>query len=234
MTSALAVVTARGGSKRIPRKNVKSFLGQPIIKYAIDAAKDSGIFDEVMISTDDQEIAEIGKSLGAAVPFMRSPANSNDTASTAPVILEVLGEYKKLGREFDYVCCIYPTAVFVTGDRLRLAKGIMEEKAADTVFTAARFGHPIQRAIRLRDDGSAAMISPEMEKVRSQDLEPSYHDCGQFYFLRVDRFIEQKKLFQERTFIMEVPESEIQDIDNEEDWKMAEAKFSYLLNERKL
>ena len=230
----LAIIPARGGSKRIPRKNIKNFAGQPIIKYSIDAAMESGIFDEIMVSTDDQEIAEVGKSFGAKVPFMRSKENSTDMAMTVPVIEEVIMEYKKLGREFDYVCCIYPTAVFVTGDRLCLAKQMILDKCAESVVPVMKFGYPIQRALKVSNDGRMAMFYPENHNVRSQDLEPTYHDCGQFYFLKTSSFLNQKVLYPEITFPLEVPESESQDIDSEEDWKMAEIKFNILKNAPKI
>ena len=230
----LAIIPARGGSKRIPRKNIKIFAGQPIIKYSIDAAKESGLFDEIMVSTDDKEIAEISKSFGAKVPFMRSKENSTDMAMTASVLEEVVAEYKKRGKDFDYMCCIYPTAVFVTGERLREAKQMILEKSADAVIPVMKFGYPIQRALRTREDGGAVMFWPENYNTRSQDLEPAYHDCGQFYFVKVGSFLKQKVMFMEFTVPLEVPGSEAQDIDNEEDWKMAEIKFKLLKNAKKI
>lgn len=224
----LAIIPARGGSKRIPRKNIKDFAGQPIIKYSIDAAKESGIFDEVMVSTDDNEIAEVSESFGAKVPFLRSKENSTDMTMTAPVLEEVINEYKKLGKEFDYICCIYPTALFVTSERLKAAYKIALETGAEAVFPIMKFGHPIQRALRIKKDGKAVMFWPENHDVRSQDLEPAYHDCGQFYFLKTGSLLEQKILFLKDTVPIIVPESEAQDIDNEEDWKLAEIKFKML------
>mgnify|MGYP001594300977 FL=1 len=225
----LAVIPARGGSKRIPRKNIKNFAGRPIIKYSIDAAKESGIFDEIMISTDDTEIAEIAKSFGAKVPFLRSKENSTDTVTTTPVLEEVIMEYKKLGKEFDYACCIYPTAVFVTGEKLQKAKQMLMDSGTDSVVLVTRFGFPIQRAFRIRkEDGMAEMFWPENYNTRSQDLELAYHDCGQFYFFKVESFLKQKTLFMKSTMPLEALESEAQDIDNEEDWKIAEIKFNTL------
>ncbi len=231
----LAIIPARGGSKRIPRKNIKNFVGQPIIKYSIDAAKESGIFDDIMVSTDDKEIAELSKSFGAKVPFFRSKENSNDMVFVAPVLEEVIVEYKKLGKEFDYVCCIFPTAVFVTSERLQKAKQMLVDSGADSVVPVMRFGFPIQRAFRIKkEDGMAEMFWPENYNVRSQDLEPAYHDCGQFYFFKVGSFLKQKTLFMKSTVPLEVPESEAQDIDNEEDWKMAEIKFKLLKKFKKI
>jgi pseudaminic acid cytidylyltransferase len=226
----LAIIPARGGSKRIPRKNIKDFAGQPIIKYSIDAAKESDIFDEIMVSTDDREIAKIAESFGIKVPFLRSKENSTDMAPTIPVLEEVVMEYKKLGKEFDFVCCIYPTAVFITGERLRLAKKIILDKKAEAVVPMMRFGHPIQRAFKIKDAEKVEMFWPENYNARSQDLEPAYHDCGQFYFLKTESLLEQKVLFPRLTIRIEVPGLEAQDIDNEEDWKIAEIKFELLKN----
>jgi N-acylneuraminate cytidylyltransferase len=223
----IAIIPARGGSKRIPRKNIKNFAGQPIIKYSIDAALDAGCFDEVMVSTDDREIAEAVESFGAKVPFFRSAENSSDMAMTVPVLEEVLAEYKKLGREFDYVCCLYPTAPFVTAARLKEAYAKTLETGAEAVLPIMRFGYPIQRSLKL-ENGYAKMFWPENYSRRSQDLEPAYHDCGQFYMLKVSSLLEQKVLFPNHTVPIIVPESEAQDIDNEEDWKLAEIKFQII------
>ena len=223
----LAIIPARGGSKRIPRKNIKSFAGQPIIKYSIDAAINSGCFEEIMVSTDDKEIAEVAKSFGAKVPFFRSEKNSNDMAGTAPVLGEVVEEYRKLGKEFEYVCCIYPTALFVTGERLQLAQKMILDNKAEAVVPVMRFSYPIQRALRIKN-GRAEMFWPENYTARSQDLEPAYHDCGQFYFLKTESLLKQKVLYPEFTVPLEIPDSEAQDIDNEEDWKIAEIKFKLI------
>jgi len=223
----IAIIPARGGSKRIPRKNIKNFVGQPIIKYSIDAALNSGCFDEVMVSTDDQEIADFAKSVGAKVPFMRSPENSTDMAMTIPVLEEVIGEYKKLGQDFDFLCCIYPTAPFISAERLLNAKKILIDSGAEAVVPVMKFSYPIQRALKI-EDGVAKMFWPENYNMRSQDLEPAYHDCGQFYFMKTSAMIKQKKLFPNLTVPLEVPESEGQDIDNEEDWKVAEMKFKII------
>lgn len=225
----LAVITARGGSKRIPRKNIKDFLGSPIIKYSIDAALGTGCFDEVMVSTDDKEIAEVALSYGAKVPFFRSEATSEDYSTTADVIEEVLLEYKKRGQEFDYCCCIYPTAPFVSSRKLLHGYNLLKDSGADSVIPVVRFSYPIQRALKI-ENGKLEMVWPENMNVRSQDLMPAYHDCGQFYWFRVDRFFKQKRLFTEYTIPLEVPESEVQDIDNEEDWKVAELKYKTLEN----
>jgi len=226
---AVAIITARGGSKRIPRKNIKPFLGQPIIKYSIEAALSSGCFDEVIVSTDDKEIAEVSALCGAAVPFMRSAKNSDDYASTVDVMEEVILEYKKRGQEFDYTCCIYPTAPFITGAKIKKAMELLKETDADTVISVVRFGYPPQRALKI-EQGKMMMIWPEYTASRSQDLAPAYHDCGQFYCVRTKNFLEQRKLFTSNTLPLEMPESEVQDIDNEEDWKMAEIKYKLMID----
>ena len=224
----LAIIPARGGSKRIPRKNIKDFLGKPIIAYSIETAIDSNLFDEVMVSTDDKEIAEVAKKYSASVPFMRSKKNSDDNATTADVIEEVLSEYQKQNKEYDYVCCIYATAPFITRERLIIATEMLENSEADSVLPITRFGFPIQRSFKVENDGLLKMFWPENVDVRSQDLETAYHDSGQFYFLRVDKFLSQKKIFTEKTLPIIVSEKEVQDIDTEEDWKIAEIKYKML------
>lgn len=225
----IAIIPARGGSKRIPRKNIKPLLGQPIIKYSIEAALKSGCFDEVMVSTDDREIAEVSVSCGAKVPFLRSADNSTDMAMTAPVLEEVLNEYKKRGSEYELSCCIYPTGLFVTPQKFIDARKILLDNDADCVLPVVRFSYPIQRSLKIAG-GMAKMFWPENYNKRSQDLEPAYHDCGQFYFMKSKSLLAQKVLFPERTFPLIVPESEVQDIDNEEDWKIAEMKFKIMNN----
>jgi len=225
--SCLAIITARGGSKRIPRKNIKPFLGRPIIEYSITAALDSGLFDEVMVSTDDVEIAEIGKHAGANVPFFRSEGTANDYATTADVILEVLEEYKKIGRTFDYVCCIYPTAPFVTPDNIHDSMKLLIDKEADSVLPVVKFSFPPQRAVVINEEKVQAKWA-EFMNMRSQDLEPFYHDCGQFYCLNVDRFMEEKKMIMTHTVPYVQEEIRVQDIDTPEDWEMAEMKYTIL------
>lgn len=227
MNKCVAIITARGGSKRIPRKNIKTFLGFPIIKYSIETAIKSECFDEVMVSTDDKEIAEVAKKLGAKIPFFRSKAASNDFATTADVIEEVLLGYKNIDKNFEYGCCIYPTAPFILAERLREGFDILKSKKADSVLPVVRFSYPIQRALKI-ENGRLLMIWPENLNKRSQDLMPAYHDCGQFYWFRVKKFLENRKILTENTFPIIVPESEIQDIDTEEDWKIAEMKFKIL------
>lgn len=224
MEKVLAIITARGGSKRIPRKNIKEFCGKPIIAYSIEAALEASIFDEVMVSTDDEEIKEVALKYGAKVPFMRSKETSNDIASTYEVLLEVLTEYEKIGQTFDYICCIYPTAPFITPEKLKESLKKLKETNADTVLPVVAFSFPPQRCFVIRD-GNAEFKWPENRLVRSQDLERWYHDCGQYYFVRTDRFLETHNLIMEHTVPVIVDEMEVQDIDNYEDWELAELKY---------
>lgn len=227
----IAIITARGGSKRIPRKNIKEFCGKPILAYSIEAAVSSGIFDTVMVSTDDEEIARLAERYGAEVPFYRSGEAANDFATTADVLLEVLSEYEKREQRFDGVCCIYPTAPFVTGERLQRARELFREKEADSVLPVVRFGFPPQRCVVLEGD-YLQFKWQEYRNSRSQDLEPFYHDAGQFYFLRTESFLEQKSLVMEKTVPLILPETQVQDIDTEEDWRIAEVKFRMLKGEK--
>lgn len=224
MNKSVAIITARGGSKRIPRKNIKEFLGTPIIGYSIRAALAAGCFDDVMVSTDDEEIASVARSFGATVPFMRSPENSNDFSGTAEVLQEVVLEYRQRGVRFDHLCCIYPTAPFVTAEKLHRGMSTLWETGADCVLPVVQYSYPIQRSLKV-ENGRAVMLWPENYQARSQDLIPVYHDCGQFYCMKVTSLLEQMKLFAVDTVPMIMPESEVQDIDSAEDWKIAEIKY---------
>lgn len=222
---SIAIITARGGSKRIPKKNIKVFCGKPIIAYSIEAAIQSGVFDEVMVSTDSEEIAEIAKVYGAKVPFMRSEKTSNDFATTADVLLEVLAEYEKLGETFEIMSCIYPTAPFVTADRLRQAYDIMkEDENIPALMPVIPFSYPPQRGYLMKK-GILQMQHPENLNKRSQDMEMLYHDCGQFYFYRIKDYLQTKGQYSEGIYPLLLDEMEVQDIDNETDWKLAELKY---------
>ncbi|MBQ3907130.1 MAG: pseudaminic acid cytidylyltransferase [Lachnospiraceae bacterium] len=223
----LAIITARGGSKRIPRKNIKPFLGKPIIAYSIEAALQSGIFDTVMVSTDDEEIAEIAKQYGAEVPFLRSAEASNDHATTNDVLLEVLDAYEKIGQSYDFACCLYPTAPFVTAPKLQDAFAKLEASDADTLIPVVAFSYPPKRGLLIRNE-RLVFEYPEYLDTRSQDLETSYHDVGQFYFFRVPNFKANKRLMVGNILPLEVPETEVQDIDNLTDWQIAEMKYRLL------
>ena len=222
--NAIAIITARGGSKRIPGKNVKEFMGKPMLTYAIEAALEAGIFREVMVSTDDEEIARIARGAGAAVPFMRSEAASGDFATTDDVLMEVLQTYEKRGELFDYMACIYPTAPFVTAGKLREAMDILIEKDASGVMPVVRFSFPPQRGMAIRE-GRLAYCYPENAMKRSQDLEPMYHDSGQFYCYHVARYRACRGDLPDGYLPIIVPETEVQDIDNPSDWELAEIKY---------
>lgn len=224
---AVAIITARGGSKRIPGKNKMNFLGKPIICYSIEAALTSGIFDEVMVSTDDEEIAEIARKAGAEVPFMRSEKTANDYATTDDVLMEVLEEYEKRGKNFSYMACIYPTAPFVTPQKLQEAMQILKENQAAGVMPVVRFSFPPQRGMAIRD-GRLDYCYPENAAKRSQDLEPMYHDCGQFYVYDVEAFRACSGNLPDGYLPLEVSELEVQDIDNMTDWKLAELKYELM------
>ena len=227
----IAIITARGGSKRILRKNIKLFNGFPIIKYSIEAALQSDEFDEVMVSTDDKEIAEIAQKFGAKVPFLRSAKNSDDHSGTAEVIEEVILEYRKENKNFHYLCCIYPTAPFVTSEIIKLSMSKLITHNADCVLPVVKYSYPIQRSLKI-ENGLVSMNWPENYFARSQDLKPSFHDCGQFYCMNVESLIQQKKLFANKTIPIEVSELEMQDIDNEVDWKLAELKYKLMQTQK--
>lgn len=226
--STIAIIPARGGSKRIPRKNIKNFLGKPIIAYSIEAALKSGVFDEVMVSTDDEEIAEVARKFGASVPFMRSGETANDYATTADVITEVLDAYSKRGQEFDIVACIYATAPFVSAERLQKAIELLHSGTFDSAFSCVEFSYPIQRSLIINADGRISMKWPKYKNSRSQDLEPIYHDAGQFYISTVKSFKEANGFWDKNTAGIVLSELEVQDLDTPTDWKLAEMKYDLL------
>lgn len=224
----LALITARGGSKRILKKNIKNFNGKPIIYYSINTAINSKIFDYVMVSTDDKEIAKISKKFGAKVPFYRSKKNSDDYSTTSDVINEVLNELKKINLEFDNVCCMYPTAPFITDEILSLSAKILEKEDVDSITPITKFSFPIWRGFKLNSNNSIEYLWPENELKRSQDLPAVYHDVGQFYFLKISSFLDQKKLIMKKNKAVILSEDKVQDIDTIEDWKIAELKYELI------
>lgn len=227
--SRICIIPARGGSKRIPKKNIKDFLGKPIIAYSIEAAIKSGLFEEVMVSTDDDEIAAIAKKCGAKVPFMRSAVNSNDFATTFEVLKEVLDTYKtNFDKQFSFACCIYPTAPFVNDINLTNAYDLLRRQRFDTVFPVMRFSFPIQRALKLAASNKIKFFYDEFQNSRSQDLEPAFHDAGQFYWFNIERCLKENTLITANCGSIEIKETEGQDIDNELDWKLAELKYGLL------
>lgn len=221
----LAIIPARGGSKRIPRKNIKDFLGKPIIAYSIEAALKSQLFNEVMVSTDDEEIAEVARNYGAKVPFLRTNKAADDFATLADVIDEVKMKYLAQNKSFEHICCILPTAPLVTVENLKKTLSLLNEKDADSVRPVVRFSYPIQRAVRM-SEGKIELFNPEHQNTRSQDLEPAFHDAGQFYWMKFESGLRGKNKIG-----FEIPETQIQDIDTVEDWILAELK--YQLKQRK-
>lgn len=224
----IAIITARGGSKRIPKKNIKEFCGKPIIAYSIEAALKSNIFDEVMVSTDSEEIADIARQYGASVPFMRSAKTSDDYATTSDVIMEVLEKYQEMGQTFDYICCIYPTAPFVTPDKLKEAMSIMEKNDVVEVMPVVQFSYPPQRCFVIGNDNYMKYKYEEYMQSRSQDLEKQYHDAGQFYVYDADKYVRLSGKISGGIMPIIVSELEVQDIDNEDDWKIAELKYKLM------
>ncbi len=222
--NAVAIITARGGSKRIPGKNIRGFMGKPMLVYGIEAALQAGIFREVMVSTDDGEIARIARSAGAAVPFMRSAETSGDFATTDDVLMEVLRTYEERGEIFDYMACIYPTAPFITAEKLKEAMRLLVEQDASGVMPVVRYSFPPQRGMAIRG-GKLVYCYPENAMKRSQDLEPVYHDSGQFYCYHVKRYLSCSGDLPDGYLPIIVPETEVQDIDNPSDLAMAEMKF---------
>jgi N-acylneuraminate cytidylyltransferase len=223
MAKNLCIIPARGGSKRIPRKNVKEFLGKPIIAYSIEVALKSGLFDEVMVSTDDEEIADVARKYGAKVPFMRSQKNANDYAVLLDVIKEVLDYYKERSQKFEYVCIILPTAPLIKIQHLISSFELIVKENADGITPLVRFCSPIQRALKIVN-GNIEMIQPQYMKTRSQDLEVAYYDAGHFYWKKVDS-IEHEDITK---LGYEISETEAQDIDTEQDWRLAELKYNLL------
>lgn len=219
----IAIIPARGGSKRIPRKNIKPFMGKPIIAYSIEAALQSGLFDEVMVSTDDEEIAEMARRYGAKIPFIRSKENANDYAGLADVIDEVIKNYSLSGVSYDNWCCLLATAPFVTPSLLNDSYHLFITGGFDTLRPVIRFSYPIQRAFRMDNDGMVSFINPEYISTRTQDLETAFHDAGLFYWGTVNKGFRGNKWGG-----VEIDESYCQDIDTENDWKLAEMKFRIL------
>jgi len=225
----VAIILARGGSKRIPLKNIKLFLGKPIIAYSIDAALTSGLFDEVMVSTDNEQIATIAKQYGAKVPFLRTEYTASDSASTAEALIEVLNSYKEKGHVFDYACCLYPTAPFVSSEKLASAFDFLLLKKFFSVFPIMQFNYPIWRSLKI-ENGKLEMYYPEYKDTRSQDLPLAYHDAGQFYFFKVETLFAEKTLFTSNSGAIIIDEMEGQDIDNLTDWTIAEMKYKMLFH----
>ncbi|MCM2461607.1 pseudaminic acid cytidylyltransferase [Pseudomonas sp. CG7] len=218
----LAVIPARGGSKRIPRKNIKAFCGKPMIAWSIEAALQSGCFDKVIVSTDDLEIAEVARQYGASVPFMRPAELSDDYTGTIPVIQQAVEWCRADGFDAHQVCCLYATAPFVSPEDLRRGLDVLEQTGSQYAFSVTSYAFPIQRAIRLTQAGRVEMFSPEHFNIRSQDLEESYHDAGQFYWGQASAWMGGKVIFSPESSAVLLPRHRVQDIDTPEDWIRAE------------
>jgi pseudaminic acid cytidylyltransferase len=221
----IAIIPARGGSQRIPQKNIKDFFGKPIIAYSIEMALASNLFDEVMVSTDCPQITSIAEKFGASIPFQRSEINSNNYATLTDVILEVLQNYTEQGKHFDNLCCILPTAPLITKARLAEAYTIFNDNSLSSIVPVVKFAYPIQRALK-NDNGLLQLREPKYINTRSQDLEPFYHDSGQFYWIKTKDILKEKSIFTSKTGYIELHESEAQDVDTLMDWEMLLLKFN--------
>jgi len=232
MGKLLSIIPARGGSKRIPHKNIALFKGAPIISYSINTIRESGIADEIMVSTDDPEIAKVAKKYGANVPFYRDPSTANDHAGVAEVLVEVVEEYKKRGMEFDYVLCVYATNPLLKSENLVKAFDMLTKtEGAESISTVEVYSYPPQRGLVI-NDGKLEMLHPENYNARSQDLQKIYHDSCQFFLFKTYALLRDKMLYTKHTLPFILSESESQDIDTPEDWKLTEIKYDILHQKR--
>lgn len=222
----IAIITARGGSKRIPKKNIKEFMGKPMLAYAIDACKKSSIFDTVMVSTDSEEIAAIARQEGAEVPFMRSEKTASDFATTYDVLEEVIAEYRKRGKSYDALCCVYPCVPFLTSETL--CKAGMAFSGHESLIPVCKYPVPIEWAMRIDEKGLLHSNDAKAQQMRSQDLKPAYFDAGMFYFVTIEALKKYKTLYCPDNAAYIIDESECQDIDTPDDWRMAEIKYQML------
>lgn len=226
----VCIIPARGGSKRIPRKNIKEFLGKPIIAYPIETALKSGLFERIVVSTDDEEIAEVAKGFGAEIPFLRPKELSDDFTGTIPVIAHAIKEIEKNGEMVDAACCVYATSAFLTPELLRDGFEALQKDGKQYSFSVAEFGAPIFRSFKMLDDGGVEMFFPEKFNSRSQDLPSAYHDAAQFYFGRRDAFLNNLPIFARHSAAVKIDRRMVQDIDTMDDWVIAESIFKSLHN----
>lgn len=231
MSEALAVIPARGGSKRIPRKNIRPFLGVPLLARTVTLLRQADVFERVVVSTDDDEVAAVAADAGAEVPFRRPRELADDMTGTLPVVAHAVRTIDELGKGAPLVCCVYPAAVLATAQDLRTALRMLQEPGVDYVFTCNSFGYPIQRALRRTASGGCEMFWPRHRETRSQDLEPAFHDAGQFYCGRREAWLEQRPLFTPASRMLVLPRHRVQDIDTPEDWQRAELLFQLLQRE---
>lgn len=222
----VAIIPARGGSKRIPRKNIKPFFGQPMIGYSIRAAQESGLFDSIVVSTDDDEIADVARSFGADIPFMRPADLANDHAGTGAVVVHALQWFAEHGMAYDAACCIYATAPLLDPERLKEGWDRLQGKRF--AFSVTSYAFPIQRALKKTADGSVDMFWPENLMKRSQDLEPAYHDAAQFYWGWSDAWVNGETAFSPISAPVILPRTQVVDIDTPEDWEVAEVTYRVL------
>lgn len=225
----IAIIPARSGSKRIPDKNIKNFYGQPIISYIIKETIKSNIFDEIMVSTDNEEYAEISKKYGANVPFLRSKKTSTDNATTTDVVLEVLNEYLKLGKKFKNVCCLYPTAVFTKSELILKSYTNLINKNVNIVYPIIKYSYPIHKCLIMDEDDKASYYFKNFNEKKTQDLKELYHDAGQFYWCKVSNIIKTNKMYSDNNKCIIVDENKFQDIDNPCDWQLALLKYENLV-----
>jgi N-acylneuraminate cytidylyltransferase len=223
--SRVAIIPARGGSKRIPRKNVKDFCGKPMIAWSIEAAKASGCFEQIIVSTDDHEIAKVASEWGATVPFLRPAKLSDDFTGTLPVIRHAVEWLNQNDCPVEYACCLYATAPFVSAADLKQGLQLIQDSGSSYAFSVTSYAFPIQRAIRITDNGRVAMFNPEHFQTRSQDLEEAWHDAGQFYWGTAEAWCEERAIFGEDSVPVKLPRHRVQDIDTPEDWSRAEWLF---------
>lgn len=223
----LCVIPARGGSKRIPRKNIRAFAGLPIIAHSILAAQKSGLFERIVVSTDDQEIAAVARQYGAETPFLRPADISDDYTTTNAVVKHAIAWHRAAGFPVEYACCIYATAPFVQARYLRAGyEQLAQQPDKQFAFSVTSFGFPIQRALRIRADGALEALAPEHRLTRSQDLEEAFHDAGQFYWGRADAYLQDAVLFSPLSLPVLLPRHLVQDIDTLEDWRRAELMYA--------
>jgi pseudaminic acid cytidylyltransferase len=226
--SVVAIIPARGGSKRIPHKNIKPFCGKPMIAYSIEAAKNAGIFDRIIVSTDSKKIASIAKDLGAETPFMRPMELSDDFAGTDAVILHALKWLMKEGKKIDYICCIYATAPFVKAEYIVKGYNLLCDKKAASCFSVTTYPFPIFRSLKINNQDRLEMLWPEYKGTRSQDLIEAYHDAGQFYWSDTKKYLKEKQFYSKDAVPVILPRYLVQDIDTPEDWETAEKMYAVL------
>ncbi|WP_338034264.1 pseudaminic acid cytidylyltransferase [Idiomarina tyrosinivorans] len=223
------IIPARGGSQRIPRKNIREFGGKPMIAWSVEAALATPSVDQVIVSTDDAEIAEIAQQFGANVPFLRNAELADHHTPTVPVIADAIKRMAELGQSFDNVCCLYATAPFVRSQDLENAyQQLVERQLADYIFSVAEYAFPVQRAVTMNADSRVGLLQPDFEQTRSQDLPQAYHDAGQFYWGRVEAWLQAKPIMSSHSYGYKLPRTRVQDIDTEADWEIAEWMFKRL------